>query len=187
MSEPITKTALVPLAEGCEEIEAVTIIDVLRRAEVKVTVAGVGSLSVKGAHGIRFEAAALISKCLKKEFDLIALPGGMPGAENLRDNKELITLLRKQQQANKLYAAICASPAVVLQHHGLIANRRITCHPDFLDMLPQSQVVEMSTVSDHGCITSCGPGTAMEFALTLVKELCGEEVARAIAMPMIVR
>ncbi len=187
MSESMPKTALVPLADGCEEIEAVTIIDVLRRAGVKVTVAGVGSLSIKGAHGIRFEAALLISKCLKKEFDLIALPGGMPGAENLRDCKELITLLKKQQEDNKLYGAICASPALVLHHHGLLGNRRVICHPDFLDQLPQAQVVEMSTVSDQGCITSCGPGTAMEFALTLVKELCGDKVVHEVAMPMIVR
>jgi len=187
MPESNPRTALVPLAQGCEEIEAVTIIDVLRRAGVKVTVAGIESLNIKGAHGIRFEAAILISKCLKNEYDLIALPGGMPGAENLRDSKELTQLLRRQQKKNKLFAAICASPAVVLQHHGLIADKRITCHPDFMDSLPHSQVVEMSTVNDKGCITSCAPGTAMEFALALVKELCGEDVAADIAMAMVYR
>jgi len=187
MSDLNSRTALVPLAEGCEEIEVVTIIDVLRRANVKVTVAGIGSLNIIGAHGIHFEAATLISKCLKKEYDLIALPGGMPGAENLRDSKELTQLLHQQQHNNKLFAAICASPALVLQHHGLIKDKRITCHPDFMDNLPHPQIVEMSTVCDKGCITSSGPGTAMEFALALVKELCGEEVAADIAMAMVFR
>lgn len=187
MVDPTPKTALVPLAEGCEEIEAVTIIDVLRRAGVKVTVAGINSLNIKGAHGIRFEAAMLISKCQNKKIDLIALPGGMPGAENLRDSTELTELLKRQQQDNKLYAAICASPAVVLHHHGLIDGKRVTCHPHFLDQLPQNQIVEMSTVSDGNCITSSGPGTAMEFSLTLVKELCGEAIAADIAASMIVR
>ena len=125
----MAKKVLVPIADGSEEIEAVCIIDTLRRAGAEVTVASVDKLQVTASRGVKLVADALIADCAGQTYDCIALPGGMPGAEHLRDSAELIEMLKKQKQAGRLYAAICASPAVVLQHHGLMEKVRATCFP----------------------------------------------------------
>ena len=114
------KKVLVPIADGTEEIEAVTLIDVLRRAGVQVTVASVSALQVTASRGVKLVADKLIADCKNEPYDLIVLPGGMPGAEHLRDCTALIALLKAQQQGGKLYGAICASPAVALAPHGLL-------------------------------------------------------------------
>ena len=102
---------------------------------------------------------------MDEQFDLIVLPGGIPGAMNLRDSKELETLLKKQAQSNGLYGAICASPAVVLHHHGLVTPGQVTCHPGFVDQIDNGNIVENNVVVDGNCVTSRGAGTACEFAL----------------------
>jgi 4-methyl-5(b-hydroxyethyl)-thiazole monophosphate biosynthesis len=181
----MTKKILVPIADGTEEIEAVSIIDVLRRAGASVTVAGIGNLQIIASRGVRLVADKLISECLDDNYDLIALPGGMPGAANLRDSKELELLLIRQQSRGRLYAAICAAPAVVLQHHGLLNNRRATCHPNFVDQLENTDAVESRVVVDGLCVTSRGPGTALEFAVKLVELLYGEEKAKEVAEPLV--
>src|SRR4030042_1274503 len=107
----MTKRVLVPIADGTEEIEAVCIIDTLRRAGAEVTVASVDQLQVTASRRVQLVADARIADCTSQTYDCIALPGGMPGAEHLRDSAELIGLLRKQKQAGRFYAAICASPA----------------------------------------------------------------------------
>ena len=118
------KTVLVPVADGTEELEAVAIIDVLRRAGATVTVASVtGARQITASRGVVIVADALIEACLEMEFDLVVLPGGIPGAEHLRDSAELIGILRRQRDKDRLYGAICASPAVVLEHHGLLAGQ----------------------------------------------------------------
>jgi len=104
------KNILVPISDGCEEIEAACIIDVLRRADADVTVASVGNLQITASRGIKIIADRLISDCVNESYDLIALPGGMPGAERLRDSKDLTALLKRQKQEGKLFAAICAFP-----------------------------------------------------------------------------
>lgn len=185
MAETI-KRALVPIADGSEEIESVAIIDVLRRAGAEVTVASVDGLQITASRGVNLVADLLIGDCIGREYDLIALPGGKQGAEHLRDSPELVSLLRKQQAENRLYAAICASPAVVLEHHGLIVGRRATCHPGFAGALSNRESISSRVVVDGNLVTSRGPGTAVEFALTLVELLFGEEKAREIAGPMIV-
>ncbi len=177
---------LVPIADGIEEIEAVTIIDVMRRAGADVTVASVGDLQVTASRGVKLTGDCLISDCSDSVYDLIALPGGMPGAEHLRDSNDLATILDRQRRAGRLYAAICASPAVVLQHHGLLADRKATTHPSFVDRLDNTEQVESRVVVDGNCVTSRGPGTALEFALVLVELLFGEERATEIAGPMLV-
>jgi 4-methyl-5(b-hydroxyethyl)-thiazole monophosphate biosynthesis len=181
------KKVLVPIADGVEEIEAVCIIDVLRRAGAEVTVAAVGELAVTASRGVRLMADRPLESCRGERFDLIALPGGLPGAEHLRDCGLLTDLLCQQARQNRLYAAICAAPAVVLQHHGLLAGRRATCHPALADRLDPAARPGARVVVDGNCITSQGPGTALEFALELVARLFGPERAEAVAGPMLAR
>ncbi len=180
-------TALVPIADGSEEIEAVGIIDVLRRAGVEVTVASVEErVQVTASRRTGLVADCLLADCADRMFDLIALPGGMPGAEHLRDSALLTGMLKAQQAAGRWYAAICAAPVVVLQHHGLLAGRRATCHPSVAGQLAQAEAVEQRVVVDGHCITSRAPGTAIEFALSLVQALCGEAMAQDVARHMLV-
>jgi protein deglycase len=179
------KQVLVPIAEGSEEIEAVTIIDVLRRAGAAVTVAGVGALQITASRGVKLVADKLISECTGETYDLIALPGGMPGAEKLRDSKELIGLLEMQRTENRWFAAICAAPAVVFASQGWLTGRHATCHPNFSGQLGSAVVSGDRVVVDGNCITSQGPGTALEFALTLVSVLFGEKRAAEVALPMV--
>ena len=181
----MSKKVLVPIADGTEEIEAVCIIDVLRRAGASVIVASVDQLQVNASRGVKLVADKLIADCVDDTYDLIALPGGMPGAEHLRDSKDLEKILKRQHQEGRLYAAICASPAVVLQHHGLLGRRQATCHPNFVQQLENTEAVERRVVVDGTCITSRGPGTALEFALKLVELLYGEQKAREIAQSMV--
>ena len=169
------KTVLVPVAQGTEEMEAITIIDVLRRSGTKVVVASVDDIEVKGSQGTEFKADVLIKDCMDDRFDLIALPGGIPGAMNLRDSKELEILLKRQADQSMLYGAICASPAVVLHHHGLVTPGNVTCHPGFADQIDKGNIRESKVVVDGNCITSRGAGTACDFALTLVELLYSED------------
>ena len=182
----MAKKVLVPIADGTEEIEAVCIIDVLRRAGAAVTVASVGELQVTASRGVKLVADQLIGACLDETYDLVVLPGGMPGAEHLRDSRELETILKDQKDQGRLYGAICAAPAVVLKHHGLLDQRRATCHPNFVSNLENIDVVEARVVVDGTCVTSRGPGTALEFALKLVELLYGADKAKEVAAPMVV-
>ncbi|MBU8911811.1 MAG: DJ-1/PfpI family protein [Desulfobacterales bacterium] len=175
------KKVLVPVAQGTEEMEAITIIDVLRRAGASVIAASVDEINIKASGGIEFKADRLIKDCMDEQFDLIALPGGIPGANNLRDSKELKVLLGKQADQQKYYAAICASPAIVLHHHGLVTPGRVTCHPGFVDMIDNGNIVESNVVVDGNCITSRGAGTACDFALKLVELLYSKEKKKEVA------
>lgn len=200
---PTTKTVLVPVADGTEEMEAVVIVDVLRRAGAAVTVASVEQerLAVKCSRGVVLTADATLEAALGAiaPFDLIALPGGMPGAERLAASKPLADALRAQREAGRPFAAICAAPAVVLEAQGLLApDQPATAHPAFSGKLAnQASVSERVAVAvaaateggDTGkgslVLTSRGPGTAFEFALALVAVLFGEEKAREVAGPMV--
>ncbi len=184
------KTALIPIAHGSEEIEAVTVIDVLRRADVDVTIASIsefGGLQINGSHGIQIIADRSIDDCAKMDFDLVAIPGGLPGAEHLAASNVLDTILRKQAADGKLYGAICAAPQLVLASKGLLDNKMATGHPMF-QLLPEAREVDGKSrvVVDGNCITSQGPGTAMDFALELVEQLCGvvkrEEVSSGLVL-----
>ena len=182
------KKVLVPVAQGIEEMEAITIIDVLRRSGTKVVVASVDEITIKASQGTEFKAEKLIKSCMDDSFDLIVLPGGIPGAMNLRDSEELAGLLKKQVDQNKFYGAICASPAVVLHHHGLVTPGKVTCHPGFIDQIDNGNVAPSNVVVDGKCITSKGAGTACEFALTLVELLYSREkknqVMQGLALPV---
>jgi 4-methyl-5(b-hydroxyethyl)-thiazole monophosphate biosynthesis len=176
---------LVPIADGTEEIEAVTIIDVLRRAGADVTVASVGRPQITASRGVKIVADQTVAECLDQNFDLIALPGGMPGAENLRDSHDLRTIIARHAQSDRLMGAICAAPAVVLEHHRLIGDRKATAHPGFIDRLPDHRASQDRVVVDGRLVTSRGPGTALEFALELTALLFGREKAEEVARPML--
>lgn len=182
------KTVLVPIADGTEELEAVAIINVLRRAGAMVTVASVtGNCRITASRGVVIIADTLIESCADHAFDLIVLPGGLPGAEHLRDSAILTAMLIRQNAQNRLFGAICASPAVVLEFHGLLKGRRATCHPACQDQMQSAIFIDQSVVADGNCLTSRGPGTAVEFALEWVARLYGPEKQKAVAGPMEVR
>jgi 4-methyl-5(b-hydroxyethyl)-thiazole monophosphate biosynthesis len=181
------KTVLIPIADGTEEIEAVTVIDVLRRAGADVAVASVDQKQVTASRDVRIVADRLIADCSHDTYDLIVLPGGMPGSEHLRDSEVLTGLLKRQVEEGRLFGAICAAPVVVLHHHGLLGNRRATCFPSFTIHLTNQTAVEQRVVVDGNCITSQGPGTAMEFALKLVEVLFSHDRADTIAQHVLSR
>jgi protein deglycase len=168
------KKALVPLAEGFEEIEAATIIDVLRRAEIEVVVAGLSGLVVKGAHALAFAADRQLEGLKGKDFDAIVLPGGMPGAKHLRESPLVLAILREASEAGKIVSAICAAPTA-LEAAGLLAGKRATSFPGHA--LPSASFSEERVVVDGNVITSRGPGTAFDFALELVARLGNQEIA----------
>ena len=186
MTDQPSPKVLVPVADGTEEIEAVCIIDVLRRAGAEVTAASVGKLQITASRGVKIVADCVIDACRDNQYDMIVLPGGIPGAEHLRDSQPLLELLRRHQAGGKWYGAICAAPAVVLSHHGLLAGRQATGHPSFSEQLTDGEARGERVVVDGKCITSQGPGTALEFALTLVALLFNEAKAAEVAGPMLV-
>ena len=180
------KKVLVPIADGTEELEAVAVIDVLRRAGAEVTVASVmPRQQIIASRGVVIVADVLIESCTDQAYDLVALPGGIPGAEHLRDSEILTDILTRQAGQDRLIAAICASPAVILSHHGLIADRRATCHPGFTEQLTCARKLDKRVVADGNVITSRGAGTAVEFALALVERLYGKDHRDAVAAPMV--
>ncbi len=181
----MSKTVLVPVADGTEEIEAVTIIDVLRRAGAEVTVASVGDLQITASRGVKLTADARIADCVDETYDLVVLPGGIPGAEHLRDDENLKQILLRQQSQGRLFGAICAAPAVVLESHGLLQGRAATCHPNFVQRLSDPSSARSNVVFDRGCVTSRGPGTAMAFSLKLVELLFGREKMEDVAESMV--
>ena len=180
---------LVPLAKGFEEIEAVTVIDVLRRADVEVLVAGLeGAGPVEGAHGIAVEAPVGLASLLDRSFDLIVLPGGEPGTTHLASDPSLATLLQRQGSAGKPVAAICAAPRI-LAAQGLLRDRAATSHPSVESKVRDAgaRYSEARVVRDGVIVTSRGPGTALEFALAVL-ELLGlqgpaAELRRAMFAP----
>ena len=182
----MAKKVLVPIADGIEELEAVGIIDTLRRADADVTVASVGLLQVTGSRGVKLTADTTLANCASATFDAIVLPGGMPGAEQLRDSAQLAEMLKAQKAAGRLLAAICAAPAVVLHHHGLLKNVKATCYPSMQSQLDADQVSRDRVVVHGQCITAQGPGVAIEFALKLVEMLYGPAKARDVGGAMLV-
>ena len=164
---------LVPLAAGFEEIEAVTIVDVLRRAGVEVVLAGLDRAgAVEGAHGLRVEATAALPGVEHQEFDMIILPGGEPGTTNLGADARLAGILRRHAAAEKPFAAICAAPRV-LADQGLLANLDATSYPGYEKQVRAGGARYRTdrVVRDGRVLTSRGPGTALEFALAVVEML----------------
>jgi len=173
---------LIPLAQGFEDLEAVTIIDLLRRAGINVTTAGLVPGPVTGSRGVVIvpdvTLAAILENDQAPEYDMVVLPGGQPGATNLKNDARVIKLLNKMAKTNKYLGAICAAPAV-LAHAGLLSKRRVTAYPGTLtaENYPDIIVLDDSVVIDGKIITSRGPGTTMDFSLQLI-ELLSDKQAR---------
>jgi len=179
------KNALIFLAEGFEEIEAVTCMDILRRAGIQVTVAGLNAGPLSGSRGICITPDCDIS-LITEEYDAYVLPGGGPGAANLARSSQVKLLLQSAAQQNKIIAAICAAPAVVLAPLGLLKDKLATCYPQMEKEFPSdAKFIPKPVVVDHNLITSRGPATAMEFALTIVEQLAGENVRRQVAQAIL--
>ena len=185
------KRALVPVAFGSEEMETVIVVDVLRRAGCVVTLAAIGGdgpneTTVTCSRGVRLEADARLEDVADERWDLIALPGGMPGAQNMANDATLHRALERQMgERGALTAAMCASPGVVLAAKGLLHGLAATAHPGFVKNLPDAASANARVVVDGDVITSRGPGTAIEFALALVEKLYGAAKAQEVAGPMV--
>ena len=168
---------LIPLADGCEELEAVTLIDLLRRADIEVVTAGLAEGMVTASRGTKLIPDTTLEEVMDMTFDMVVLPGGLPGADYLDADPRIHQLLRDQVEQNRAVAAICAAPKV-LANGRLLDGRRATCYPgcidasDFGDVTFTGAPVEV----DGHVITSRGPGTAMDFALTLIETLRGSQV-----------
>jgi len=179
------KTALIILAEGFEEIEAVTPADILRRVGIEVTIAGLRKRSVKGAHGIKIETDILFSE-YKILPDVVIFPGGMPGAENLASSLEVKELILKMNAKKKLIAAICASPSILLEPTGILDGRKATCFPGFEKNFGSTiEFVKQKTVQVENIITSQGAGTASDFGLKIAENLTSKPAADIIAQQML--
>lgn len=177
---------LVPLAQACEELEAVTIIDLLRRAGIEVVTAGLNPGPVTASRGVVLIPDTVLDDVMDQDFDMIALPGGLPGADNLRDDERIITLLKKMASAGNYTAAICAAPKV-LAKAGLLDGHRLTAYPGALDAveIPAGEYTGNRIEVDGKIITSRGPGTAMDFALELIERLSGKAQRDAVEQGLV--
>jgi 4-methyl-5(b-hydroxyethyl)-thiazole monophosphate biosynthesis len=171
--EDMKKVALF-LAEGFEEVEAITPADFLRRSGIDLVLVGVTGKTVTGAHGIKIECDTVVGD-LKGDLDGVVIPGGMPGASHIADDEKTVAIIKSALEADVLVGAICAAPAVVLGAHGLIEGRMFTCYPGFENTFKGASFSEDRVVHDGNLITSRGPGTAAEFSEALVEYLCGPD------------
>ena len=178
----MSKRVLIPIADGSEDLETVTLIDVLRRAEFEVLVASAEERRMLTcARGTRITADAMLLDVLAQD-----LPGGMPGAKTLGELEPLAERVRQQARAGLDFAAICAAPAVALHPYGVLKGRQVTCYPGMSDNLTGTHFLDQPVVVDGNCITSQGPATALEFTLTLVERLAGRGKRREVADAMLV-
>ena len=168
------KNVLVALAPGFEEIETITVVDILRRAGAKVFLAGTVEGAIEGSRGVRIIADMALESAVSQNWDLLVLPGGQPGTDNLKKHSVVVELIQKLHEEHKLIAAICAAP-LVLQSAGILKDNTITSHPSVEEKLNAINYSQERVVVDGNIITSRSPGTAMEFAMKLVELLFGKE------------
>jgi len=168
---------LVPLADGCEELEAVTIIDLLRRAGIEVITAGLDATpqAIRASRGTMLIPDVSLDQALQQQFDMVVLPGGQPGTDRLNADQRIHSLLKTMAKNEKYIAAICAAPKV-LADAGLLQGRRVTSFPGSLSQaqLSGAHYQESAVVQDGHIFSSRGPGTAMDFALALIEALVGK-------------
>ncbi|MEJ2060056.1 MAG: DJ-1/PfpI family protein [Gammaproteobacteria bacterium] len=176
---------LIPLAQGCEELEAVTLIDLFRRAGFEVVTAGLDDRPVTASRGTRLLPDVTLDSVLGEDFDLIALPGGQPGADNLQHDTRLAELLGRHAGKGRYTAAICAAPKV-LASAGLLEGRHATAFPGVLEAmnLPDTTLTTDVVTRDGHILTSRGPGTAMDFALSLIELLAGADKRAEVEGPL---
>lgn len=183
----MSRTALIVIADGTEEIEAVTPGDVLQRAGINITFAAVGTLTPMGGHGVPLRAEMLVEDVGEILFDALILPGGGRGAEQLAHSETVTSLIRRHWDNERIVAAICAAPAVVLAPLGILDGKHATCYAGLERRFSHEvKAVDTNVCVDGRLITSRGPGTAMEFSLRLAERLAGAEVALKVAHAMMV-
>lgn len=177
---------LIPIADGFEEIEALTLVDLFRRAGFAVDVAGIDDGPVKGAHGVAINPDTGLDAVLQKGYDLVVLPGGMPNADLLNADRRIHGIITRHHDDGRYVAAICASPRV-LADAGLLRGKRATSYPGTLDRMADSGAIYTAAAVevDGRIATSRGPGTAMEFALTLIELLAGCEAREEVEQPLL--
>lgn len=177
---------LIPLAQGCEELEAVTLIDLLRRADIEVVSAGLDDRPVTASRGVVLIPDTTLDAVMDERFDMIVLPGGLPGSDHLDRDPRIQKLLQRIAEQGGYTAAICAAPKV-LASSGLLEGRRATGYPGVLENmnLAQVELLQQPVVCDDRVITSRGPGTAMDFALALIEQLLGKERRRQVEEPLL--
>jgi len=180
------KKVLIPIAPGFEEIEALTVVDILRRAGAEVIMAGTVEGPVQGRTNIKVLADTQLDAVMDKEFDMIVLPGGKKGTENLKKDARVKKLVEEHFRKGKYTAAICAAPAV-LSLAGITKGKTITSHPTVRGELRTEKISEERVVVDGNVVTSQGPGTAMEFAFKLVELLFGKEKAAEVNKGVLAR
>jgi 4-methyl-5(b-hydroxyethyl)-thiazole monophosphate biosynthesis len=166
-------SVLVPLAEGFEELEAVTVVDLLRRAGIDVVTAGLADGPVRASRGTRVLPDTTLDVVADRDWDMVVLPGGLPGADHLAADARLRDLLQRHASADRWTAAICAAPKVLVAA-GLLEGKRATAYPGVLEAAGYGDAVAEAVVRDGQIITSRGPGTAMDFALALIAVLAGD-------------
>ncbi|MDP9141380.1 MAG: DJ-1/PfpI family protein [Pseudomonadota bacterium] len=172
--------ALIPVSHGSESLETITIANILRRADVEVTVASItDSLVVDGTRSIKITADAKFAEVAQKDFDLIVLPGGEVGAKALGAHAALMSKIVAQRRDHRWYGAICAAPALALHPHGLLDGKKATCYPAFRTTL--LHYVDLPVVVDGHCITGQGPAAAVAFGLQLVESLLGSAKRKEVA------
>ena len=176
---------LVPLAKGFEDLEFVTIVDVLRRGGVEVVTASPSSsLDVAGAHGIVMRADATLASVVNDEYDAIVLPGGGEGTENLKNCDALVNRLRRQAEEERLICAICAAPTVLVEAEVLPPGVHVTCYPT-CQMDLDRPWTPAPVVADGLFVTGQAPGCALLFALVVLQTLAGEKVAQQVSRGMV--
>lgn len=173
------KKVIVILPPGFEDIEAVTVVDILRRGGARVTLSGTNEGPVEGSRGVKIIPDCLFDTVSSADFDLVVLPGGQPGTSNLQKNDKVLAFLRTMHSGGKLVGAICAAP-LVLQDAGLLKGKNATCHPSVRDKLQSAHYCDDRVVVDGNIITSQAPGTAMEFSLKLIELLFNKERVLAV-------
>ncbi len=173
------------LAPGYEELEAVTVIDVLRRGGVDLIIAGLEDAPIPSARNVKIVPDTTVDKLAPEELELVILPGGLPGVENLKKDPRVKELLTKMQEKGKKCAAICAAPGA-LAAFGLLKGRRATIYPSLKSELKDATPLDAPVVVDENIITSQGPGTAIPFAFKLLELLAGEEKAKEVAKAMLI-
>jgi 4-methyl-5(b-hydroxyethyl)-thiazole monophosphate biosynthesis len=180
------KRVLILLAPGFEEIEAVTTIDILRRAGIEVTVAGTMEGPIEGSRRVKLLADFSIDKVAGGDYDMIVLPGGQPGTNHLAGDERVGRILKEATAKEKYIAAICAAPSI-LAASGLLKGKKATSHPSVRERMEEVDYSETRVVVDGKYVTSRSPGTAMEFAFALVRLLVGEEKAKEVNQGVMAR
>lgn len=166
--------AFIVLADGFEEIEAVSVIDILKRANIKIIKAGVGSYTIKGDHGILIKTEKTLKEINPDDYNAIILPGGSKGVENLKESEILLKIIKRYDSQNKLVCAICAAP-LVLEKSGVLEKRNATIYPSLKSKIPIFR--NKKVVQDGNIITSKGPATAISFSLRITENLTNKKTA----------